>query len=250
MRFAAFDEAGARKTGAKLGGVELMLGREILHAAPAVLAEDDNRHGFERRSFRKLLREKWNSGSLNGNTKKEDANSDGVHSTLLKHLVFSCRTGAARASSSAKRSIKLNRPRILSMRKQKGRIPAEVLFGEMVHVSHQIRSAGGATGRQLERYTASMFRGWRGTAGFRNTALMRQAPIAWHGARLARRLPRLPGLSTPGRGRHVDLPPRDGPTRTRDGQCLHRAPGAFLERRGHYLKHYAGGRGPRSHGTP
>jgi hypothetical protein len=28
------------------------------------------------------------------------------------------------------------------MRKQKGRIPAEVLFGELVHLSHQIRSVG------------------------------------------------------------------------------------------------------------
>ena len=61
MRFAAFDEAGARKTGAKLGGVELMLGREILHAAPAVLAEDDNRHGFERCGLRQHMREERNS---------------------------------------------------------------------------------------------------------------------------------------------------------------------------------------------
>jgi hypothetical protein len=142
-----------------------MLGREILHAAPAVLAEDDNRHGFERRSFRKLLREKWNSGSLNGNTKKEDANSDGVHSTLLKHLVFSCRTGAARASSSAKRSIKLNRPRILSMRKQKGRIPAEVLFGELVHLSRQIRSVGVPRGDTWND-TPPACSGADGTAGF------------------------------------------------------------------------------------
>ncbi|PZR88171.1 MAG: hypothetical protein DLM68_07740 [Hyphomicrobiales bacterium] len=83
------------------------------------------------------------------------------------------------------------------MRKQKGRIPAEARFCELVHLSHQIRSAGGATGRHLERYAASVFRGWRGTAGFRNAALMRQTPTAWHGARPARRLPRVPGLSTP-----------------------------------------------------
>jgi hypothetical protein len=29
------------------------------------------------------------------------------------------------------------------MRKQKGSLPAEVLFGELIHLSHQIRSAGG-----------------------------------------------------------------------------------------------------------
>jgi hypothetical protein len=28
------------------------------------------------------------------------------------------------------------------MRKQKGRIPAELLFGESVHLSHKIRSVG------------------------------------------------------------------------------------------------------------
>ncbi|MGB8897719.1 MAG: hypothetical protein WCC90_00020 [Methylocella sp.] len=42
----------------------------------------------------------------------------------------------------------------------------------------------------------------------------------------------------------LTCPPRDGPTQTPDGQCLHRAPVAFVERRGHYLKHYAGGRPP------
>src|ERR1700731_1197377 len=31
MRIAAFDEAGARKTGTKLGGVEFLLGRELVH---------------------------------------------------------------------------------------------------------------------------------------------------------------------------------------------------------------------------
>jgi len=29
------------------------------------------------------------------------------------------------------------------MRKQKGSMPAEMPFGELVHLSHQIRSAGG-----------------------------------------------------------------------------------------------------------
>jgi hypothetical protein len=29
------------------------------------------------------------------------------------------------------------------MRKQKGSLPAELLFGELIHLSHQIRSAGG-----------------------------------------------------------------------------------------------------------
>src|ERR1700730_9516779 len=97
MRIAAFDEAGARKTGAKLGRVELLLGRESLHAAAAVLAEHDNRHDFERRSLRQHMRGERNSGSLNGNSKKDDANGGSVHSTLLKHLVFSCRIGAAPA---------------------------------------------------------------------------------------------------------------------------------------------------------
>jgi len=32
------------------------------------------------------------------------------------------------------------------MRKQKGSIPAEALFGELVHLSHQIRSVGGPQG--------------------------------------------------------------------------------------------------------
>src|SRR4029077_19018608 len=31
-----------------------------------------------------------------------------------------------------------------------------------------------ATGRHLERYAASVVRSWRGTAGFRNTAIIRQ----------------------------------------------------------------------------
>src|ERR1700732_2157297 len=35
---------------------------------------------------------------------------------------------------------------ISSMRKQKGSIPEEVLFGELVHLSHQIRSVGGPQG--------------------------------------------------------------------------------------------------------
>ena len=32
------------------------------------------------------------------------------------------------------------------MRKQKGRIPAELLFGELVHLSHKIRSVGVSQG--------------------------------------------------------------------------------------------------------
>ncbi|MGH6843056.1 MAG: hypothetical protein ACREDV_13395 [Methylocella sp.] len=63
------------------------------------------------------------------------------------------------------------------MRKQKGKNPAEALLGEMVCLSHQIRSAGDPLGQQLKRYAASMLRGWRGAAGFRNAALMRQARL-------------------------------------------------------------------------
>src|SRR3984893_12506964 len=56
----------------------------------------------------------------------------------------------------------------------------------------------GATGRHLERYAASVFRGWRVTAGFRNAAIIRQTPTAWHGTRPARRSSHVPALSTPG----------------------------------------------------
>ena len=97
MRIAAFDEARARETATKLGSVEFLLGREFLHGAAAVLAEHHNWHGIERRSLRQIMREEWNSGSLNGNSKKDGANGGDVHSTLLKHLVFSCRIGAAPA---------------------------------------------------------------------------------------------------------------------------------------------------------
>jgi hypothetical protein len=83
----------------------------------------------------------------------------------MKHLVFSCRIGAAPAWNCAKRSIKLNHRRILSMRKQKGRIPAEVLFGELVHLSHQIRSVGVPRGDTWND-TPPACSGADGTAGF------------------------------------------------------------------------------------
>jgi hypothetical protein len=95
MCLPAFDEPGARETGAKLGRVEFLLGRELLHAAPAVLAKDDNGHNLVRRYLGLPLRDERTGERWNGRTKKEDANSCGVHATPLEHLVFSCRNGCS-----------------------------------------------------------------------------------------------------------------------------------------------------------
>ena len=82
MRLPAFDEPGARETGAKLGRAKLLLSREFLDAAAAVFAEDDNGHDLIGRHLRQFMRQERNGGRLNGHTKKEDANGRGAHSTL------------------------------------------------------------------------------------------------------------------------------------------------------------------------
>src|SRR2546430_8191019 len=149
MRIAAFDEAGARKTSAKLGRVEFLLGRELLHAAAAVLAEHDNRHDFERRSLRQHVRGERNSESLNGNSKKDDGNGGSVHSTLLKHLVFSCRVGAVPVWNRTKRSIKLNH-RVFCQCENKKAASRSKCFLANWFIFRTKSARSGAAGRHLE----------------------------------------------------------------------------------------------------
>ena len=87
-----------RKPGAKLGSVEFLLGRELLNTAAAVFAEDDNGHGFGPGRLRQFMRNERYGGSLNGSTKKEDANGGGCAVHLFETSRFSpAGLGAAQA---------------------------------------------------------------------------------------------------------------------------------------------------------